>query len=111
GRGRGGGKKGGGGTPGKAGIWPQAGVAVVMAPKKAVTNLPSPRPRTHSASATWGGALRLANTAIQDTPATKLADNAVAASRANPNNTSVTAVPSVPAARSSRTHCSTRSDT
>src|SRR6266568_3075419 len=64
------------GRPTIAATCPQTALPSVMAPKKTVTNIASPRPRTHSGNATCAETLRLDKTAIHDTPAITLADSA-----------------------------------
>ena len=77
---------------------PHSALPSVIAPKNVVTNIASPRPRAHSGSATCAETLRLASTAIQDTPAMAHAVRAVTASPAIANKANVIAVPHVPAA-------------
>ena len=59
---------------GIAATWPQSTLPSVRAPKNTVTNIASPRARTQSGSATCAETLRLASTAIHETPASMLAD-------------------------------------
>ena len=64
------------GTPTTPATCPQSALPSVMAPKKTVTKIASPRPRTQSGSATCAETLRLASTAIHETPASRLATSA-----------------------------------
>jgi hypothetical protein len=55
--------------PGAGGKLPQSALPAVIAPKKTLTNMAKPRPRTQSGGETWTDTLTVARTATHEMPA------------------------------------------